>query len=195
MLCKCFNPHQQLQEETTFLSGEVRKLKLELEEIKKIRDEELSNIVEIQRSSNASGSRTAIERWDTLSAHWEGLSSYWIRRLEQNSDEIRQELSAQLMSRQITDLSAAGANLFHAVTELQRLRTASERKFQRWYDDTPHEQEQAKEREIELEELLKAERAARVQTEANVDRLMQQQKDIGQRKDRDRSLNERDGSH
>jgi hypothetical protein len=37
------------------------------------------------------------------------------------------------MARQITDLSAAGANLFHAVVELQRLHASSERKFQRWF--------------------------------------------------------------
>ena len=71
----------------------------------------------------------AFERWETLSAHWEGLTSFWIRRLEENSNEVNREPISQQLARQVTDLSAAGANLFHAVVELQRLRASSERKF------------------------------------------------------------------
>ena len=56
------------------------------------------------------------------------------------------------MSREITDLSAAGANLFKALIELQRLHASSERKFQRWFVDTRAELEQ-------LQELLGSERA------------------------------------
>jgi hypothetical protein len=66
------------------------------------------------------------------------------------------------MRRQITDLSAAGANLFHAVVELQRLRASSERKFQRWFFETKREQERAREVQGELERLLRAERDERV---------------------------------
>jgi hypothetical protein len=47
------------------------------------------------------------------------------------------------MSRQITDLAAAGANLFQALIELQRLRASSERKFQRWFFETRADQERA----------------------------------------------------
>lgn len=75
------------------------------------------------------------------------------------------------MSRQITDLSAAGANLFHAVVELQRLRASSERKFQRWFYDHRQEQERAQEREAQLENLLREERAARNQAAADMERL------------------------
>ena len=56
------------------------------------------------------------------------------------------------MSREITDLSAAGANLFKALIELQRLHASSERKFQRWFFDNRAESEQ-------LQELLESERA------------------------------------
>ncbi|KAI9875013.1 MAG: hypothetical protein M1823_007563, partial [Watsoniomyces obsoletus] len=56
----------------------------------------------------------AFERWETLSSHWEGLTSYWIRRLQENTNELSGKPIDQQMSRQITDLSAAGANLFHA---------------------------------------------------------------------------------
>jgi hypothetical protein len=62
------------------------------------------------------------------------------------------------MSRQITDLSAAGANLFHAVVELQRLRASSERKFQRWFFETRTEQERAQERHGQMEAALRRER-------------------------------------
>ncbi|OJD17589.1 hypothetical protein AJ78_02340 [Emergomyces pasteurianus Ep9510] len=102
----------------------------------------------------------AFERWETLSSHWEGLTGYWIRRLEQNNDELSRDPLNQQMSRQITDLSAAGANLFHAVVELQRLRASSERKFQRWFFDTRAEQERAQEVQAELERLLRTERQA-----------------------------------
>lgn len=103
----------------------------------------------------------AFERWESLSSHWEGLTSYWIRKLEQNGETLNNDPLNQQMARQITDLSAAGANLFHAVVELQRLRASSERKFQRWFFDTRAEQERAKEVHAELERRLKSEQQAR----------------------------------
>ncbi|KAJ5124144.1 uncharacterized protein N7515_007969 [Penicillium bovifimosum] len=103
----------------------------------------------------------AFERWETLSSHWEGLTSYWMRKLEQNNEDLERDPLSQQLARQITDLSAAGANLFHAVVELQRLRASSERKFQRWFFDTRAEQERAKEQQAELERQLKAERQGR----------------------------------
>ncbi|KAI5860709.1 hypothetical protein GGS23DRAFT_599229 [Durotheca rogersii] len=103
----------------------------------------------------------AFERWETLSAHWEGLTSFWIRRLEQSAHEISQDpISAQL-SRQVTDLSSAGANLFHAVVELQRLRASSERKFQRWFFETRAEIERSQEITAMLEAALEEERRSR----------------------------------
>ncbi|PGH32078.1 hypothetical protein GX50_05147 [[Emmonsia] crescens] len=110
----------------------------------------------------------AFERWETLSSHWEGLTGYWIRRLEQNNEELSRDPLNQQMSRQITDLSAAGANLFHAVVELQRLRASSERKFQRWFFDTRAEQERAQEVQAELERLLRTERQARAETASSI---------------------------
>jgi hypothetical protein len=103
----------------------------------------------------------AFERWETLSSHWEGLTSYWIRRLEENSREIDKDPISSQLSRQVTDLSAAGANLFHAVVELQRLRASSERKFQRWFFETRAEQERAQEVNAMLEQSLQEERASR----------------------------------
>ncbi|KAL2850718.1 hypothetical protein BJY01DRAFT_233105 [Aspergillus pseudoustus] len=105
----------------------------------------------------------AFERWETLSSHWEGLTSYWIRKLEQNNEALERDPLSQQMARQVTDLSAAGANLFHAVVELQRLRASSERKFQRWFFDTRAEQERAKELQAELERQIRAERQARTE--------------------------------
>ncbi|KAF2703930.1 hypothetical protein K504DRAFT_538401 [Pleomassaria siparia CBS 279.74] len=128
------------------------------------------------RQSSISAFPHAFERWETLSSHWEGLTSYWIRRLEQNTDEVRREPLAQQMSRQITDLSAAGANLFHAVVELQRLRASSERKFQRWFYEHRQEQERAQEREAQLENTLRAERAARVDNVGTLERLSTEKK-------------------
>lgn len=129
-----------------------------------------------QRQSTTSTFPHAFERWETLSSHWEGLTSYWIRRLEQNTDDVRREPLAQQMSRQITDLSAAGANLFHAVVELQRLRASSERKFQRWFYDHRQEQERAREREAQLESALREERAARNQAMADMEQINTEKK-------------------
>ena len=103
----------------------------------------------------------AFERWETLSAHWEGLTSFWIRRLEENSNDLNRDPLSQQLSRQVTDLSAAGANLFHAVVELQRLRASSERKFQRWFFETRAEQERAQELQAVLESSLEHERGER----------------------------------
>ncbi|KAG6044314.1 hypothetical protein E4U39_003476 [Claviceps sp. Clav50 group G5] len=103
----------------------------------------------------------AFERWETLSAHWEGLTSYWIRKLEQNKDGINRDPLGQQLARQVTDLSAAGANLFHAVVELQRLRASSERKFQRWFFETRTELERNQEVTAMLEKALERERRDR----------------------------------
>ncbi|RKF77528.1 hypothetical protein GcM3_071006 [Golovinomyces cichoracearum] len=110
----------------------------------------------------------AFERWETLSAHWEGLTSFWIRRLEENSRETERDPLLQQLSRQVTDLSAAGANLFHAVVELQRLRASSERKFQRWFLETRAELERNQEIHATQERKLQAEVQARASIEAEL---------------------------
>ncbi|EXJ89061.1 hypothetical protein A1O3_02125 [Capronia epimyces CBS 606.96] len=115
------------------------------------------------------GFPSAFERWEDLSSHWEGIVSSFIHRLQNNADELAGKPMERQMARQIEDLSAAGANLFHAVVELQRLRASSERKFQRWFFETRHEQEQAQERQAELERQLRAEREARTQSSASIE--------------------------
>ncbi|KAI1077877.1 hypothetical protein F5B20DRAFT_592625 [Whalleya microplaca] len=103
----------------------------------------------------------AFERWETLSAHWEGLTSFWIRRLEQSAQEMGNDPLSSQLSRQVTDLSSAGANLFHAVVELQRLRASSERKFQRWFFETRADLERNQEVTAMLEAALEEERRSR----------------------------------
>jgi hypothetical protein len=89
------------------------------------------------------------------------MTSFWIRKLQENTEEVdRNPLSSQL-SRQVSDLSAAGANLFHAVVELQRLRASSERKFQRWFFETRAELERNQEVNGQLQTLLDEERRGR----------------------------------
>ncbi|KAL9048333.1 MAG: hypothetical protein Q9206_006091 [Seirophora lacunosa] len=113
----------------------------------------------------------AFERWEQLSSHWEGLTSFWIRRLEQNKEDVdKNPLNSQL-ARQVNDLSAAGANLFHAVVELQRLRASSERKFQRWYFETRDELEKGREATAGLEEALRQERSAKSDAVAALTRV------------------------
>ena len=130
--------------------------------------------------SNTSSFPHAFERWETLSSHWEGLTSYWIRRLQANSDESGREPLNQQMARQVTDLSAAGANLFHAVVELQRLRASSERKFQRWFFEQRNEQERAHEIQAGLEKQLQAEKQARQAAEAELAQLQNERLDTSQ---------------
>lgn len=103
----------------------------------------------------------AFERWEALSAHWEGLTSFWIRKLQQHADEIDRDPVSSQLSRQVSDLSAAGANLFHAVVELQRLRASSERKFQRWFFETRAELERHEETKAALERALAEERRSK----------------------------------
>ena len=111
-----------------------------------------------QRSVNTSSFPHAFERWETLSSHWEGLTSYWVRRLENNKDSMAQDPISVQLSRQVDDLSAAGANLFHAVVELQRLRASSERKFQRWFFETRTEQERFRETQSKFDQRLREEK-------------------------------------
>lgn len=124
-----------------------------------------------QVSGAAARSRfpNAFERWEDLSAHWEGIVSSFIHRMQNNADELAGKPLEKQMARQIDDLSAAGANLFHAVVELQRLRASSERKFQRWFFETRQEQEQAQERQAELERQLRAEREARTVSSTSIE--------------------------
>ena len=119
------------------------------------------------RSGTTSSFPHAFERWETLSSHWEGLTSFWIKRLEGNSEELSGQPLNQQLARQVTDLSAAGANLFHAVVELQRLRASSERKFQRWFYETRLDQEKTQEKMAKLEEDLRLEKEARTREQAD----------------------------
>ena len=97
-----------------------------------------------------------------LSSHWEGLTSYWLHKLEQNTEEIKDTVpNVVTLNRQITDLSAAGANLFHAVVELQRLRASSERKFQHWFNDSKKNDERNQEERSQLAKQLQLERGSR----------------------------------
>ena len=136
-----------------------------------------------QQRSTTSSFPHAFERWETLSSHWEGLTSFWIRRLEQNKDDMDREPLNQQMARQVTDLSAAGANLFHAVVELQRLRASSERKFQRWFFETRAEQERFRENQSKFEQRIQEERSAATNAHADLSRI-QKERDaaISQRK-------------
>ncbi|KAI9733414.1 MAG: hypothetical protein M1834_003498 [Cirrosporium novae-zelandiae] len=134
-----------------------------------------------QRDPTQSAFPHAFERWEQLSSHWEGLTSYWIRRLEQNGDELSRDPLSQQLSRQITDLSAAGANLFHAVVELQRLRASSERKFQRWFFETRSEQERAQEMLAEKENALRTERQAHADVANTISKLEAEKKQAEQR--------------
>lgn len=110
----------------------------------------------------------AFERWEALSAHWEGMTSFWLRRLQENTDEAQRNPIHTQLSRQVADLSAAGANLFHAVVELQRLRASSERKFQRWFFETRAELERHQEVNAMLEAQMEQERQARAEAQAAV---------------------------
>jgi hypothetical protein len=109
----------------------------------------------------------AFERWEALSAHWEGMTSFWLRRLQENTDEAERNPISTQLSRQVADLSAAGANLFHAVVELQRLRASSERKFQRWFFETRSELERNQEVNAMLEAQMEQERQARADAVRN----------------------------
>ncbi|KAL2016489.1 hypothetical protein VTK56DRAFT_3452 [Thermocarpiscus australiensis] len=109
----------------------------------------------------------AFERWEALSAHWEGMTSFWLRRLQENTDEVERNPITSQLSRQVADLSAAGANLFHAVVELQRLRASSERKFQRWFFETRAELERHQEVNAMLEAQMEQERQARAEAVRN----------------------------
>ncbi|KAK4232233.1 hypothetical protein QBC38DRAFT_439148 [Podospora fimiseda] len=113
----------------------------------------------------------AFERWEALSAHWEGMTSFWLRRLQENTDEAERNPISSQLSRQVADLSAAGANLFHAVVELQRLRASSERKFQRWFFETRAELERNQEIAAMLETQLEQERQARADQTQNFAKL------------------------
>ena len=106
-----------------------------------------------------------------LSSRWEGLTGYWVSRLEGNRQELSGLPLEQEMARQITDLAAAGANLFQALIELQRLRASSERKFQRWFFETRADQERAREMSSELERTLRVERQARADSIAEASQL------------------------
>ena len=121
------------------------------------------------RSGTTSTFPHAFERWETLSSHWEGLTNFWIKRLEGNSAEFKNQPVNQQLARQVTDLAAAGANLFHAVVELQRLRASSERKFQRWFFDTREEREKDHERIAQLEAELNEARRNRSTTATTTD--------------------------
>lgn len=111
------------------------------------------------------------ERWEKLSARWEGLTAYWMKKLESNQGLVESPPSTTAMTRQISDLASAGANLFHAVVELQRLRASAERKFQRWFVDMRQEQDTMRQQHAALNLRLQAEQAARANDQSIVTRM------------------------
>jgi hypothetical protein len=117
----------------------------------------------------------AFERWEHLSSHWEGLSSYWLRKLDANTEEIRHtNPTAPALHRQIQDLSAAGANLFHGLVELQKLRASSERKFQRWFREMKQEQEKWQEIRADMLGEVNDERLAKEQLQMQLEKAHMQ---------------------
>ncbi|KAI5779079.1 hypothetical protein EDC01DRAFT_317887 [Geopyxis carbonaria] len=130
-----------------------------------------SSTQQSQTGSRSSSFPHAFERWEMLSSRWEGLTGYWVSRLEGNRSELAHLSLEQEMSRQITDLAAAGANLFQALIELQRLRASSERKFQRWFFETRADQERAREMSSELERSLRVERQKRADAVTSIQQL------------------------
>ncbi|KIW07537.1 hypothetical protein, variant [Verruconis gallopava] len=133
-------------------------------------------------SSEAQGRRSdgtissfphAFERWEMLSSKWEGMTSHWISRLQMNSEELQKQPMLAQLSRQVTDLSAAGANLFTALVELQRLRASSERKFQRWFHDTRNEMERQQELVGRMERALIQERRDRAEDQVKWEKLFE----------------------
>lgn len=93
----------------------------------------------------------SFEKWDSLSSHWECLTADWLRKLEQSADEVQGLPLTMQMSRQITDLSAAGINFFQTVTKMQRLREALEGRVQSWSYEHQQEQERGQQREAQLQ--------------------------------------------
>jgi hypothetical protein len=127
---------------------------------------------DVPTSGTRSSFPHAFERWEDLSSHWEGLTSYWLRKIEGNTEELRGTFpSASAMQRQIQDLSAAGANLFHGLVELQRLRASSERKFKRWFNETKAEQEKWQESRADLQGLINSERRLKDSYEREVEKI------------------------
>lgn len=95
----------------------------------------------------------AFKRWEDLSIQFEGTTSYWNRRLEANANSLNDIPMGRDMQRQMHDLTAAGANLFHAVVEIQRTRASSERRFARWYKDAEETNKELKKIKAETEGL------------------------------------------
>jgi hypothetical protein len=119
-----------------------------------------SNTIPANKDGMATFPHT-FERWEALSAHWKGLTTFWVRQLEANAALIDSQPFTVALKKQVMDLSSAGANLFYAVVELQRLRASSERKVQRWFVETTAELERANERHDLMEAVLEEERASR----------------------------------
>ena len=113
----------------------------------------------------------AFDRWEDLSARWEGIVSSFIHRMEENANEMAGRPLDRQMAREIDDLARAGGNLFHAVVELQRLRGSSERKFNRWHAQILIEQQQALDRQAQLEHQLRTEREARTVSSSSVEQV------------------------
>ncbi|KAG5996707.1 hypothetical protein E4U43_002818, partial [Claviceps pusilla] len=116
-----------------------------------------------ERAAREARQRAEAEQIALEQSRAEHEARYWIRKLEQNKDDVNRDPLSQQLARQVTDLSAAGANLFHAVVELQRLRASSERKFQRWFFETRTELERAQEVTGMLEKALERERRDRAE--------------------------------
>jgi hypothetical protein len=129
-----------------------------------------------QSSPSKAGSPHAFQRWEDLSAKWDGLVSYSLRKIEQTSEETLDLPLTEQLLRKVTDLSAARDNLSHALVELEKSRASSERKFMRWFFETRKNEERKQEVSAQLQRALIAERQAHADDNASWEAKAQQAK-------------------
>jgi len=93
-----------------------------------------------KKQSQSASSTSSLESWEKMSSRWEGIITSWIKRLEDNPNGMQDQLS-----RQISHLSAAGIELFHAIIEMQGLHASTEKEFQQLLAERRAEQERSQE--------------------------------------------------
>ncbi|KAK9454814.1 hypothetical protein V1511DRAFT_368926 [Dipodascopsis uninucleata] len=98
------------------------------------------------------GTTTDGDGWATLSAEFEGISGYWIRKLKQNEEELKDQPPLRQLSRMVNDLTSTGASLFQALVALQKRRAEMHSQYSSWYEEYKRERTRLSQLALELDE-------------------------------------------
>ncbi|KAK9476216.1 hypothetical protein V1514DRAFT_197650 [Lipomyces japonicus] len=104
---------------------------------------------------------TTSDDWDAICADVEGISGYWIQRLNAHETNITKKPRAAQLNTMVEGLTTTGMALLTAVVELQKRRAETNAKYAEWYEDYSQERARMAQLAQDMDEEMDHERGLR----------------------------------